>query len=155
LLLVALLAGARVASSEDGVFLCTSASGSVEILSAASGPDCERMGSGGPADLPVAAPQLSAPLAADAAAVGAAVAANAAMAATIRSATRMPAPELDLQPRTALEARLAEYRQATIDRASQLQADSEQWAGPTPASSRRYLMTNRQAYRQALGIAEP
>jgi hypothetical protein len=147
LALTTFIGAVGLAAAEDAVYSCTNADGSVELAGAPNGNNCEKLVSAPDAASAATPAQVTEP----------GSAANQAVAATPNTtsakAALVPPPAVTQVPRTPVEDRLSQYRDAMVDRASTANPDTQQPSGPTSASSRRYLMTNRAAYQQALGIS--
>lgn len=144
LLTTVIVGGTSLAQSDGAAFSCTTAKGVVILTNHPNGDRCAKVASGtyGAAathDAPVApAPNSVPPVAA------------------AKSGTSHPAlaspPAVAQQPRNPVEARLALHREALIQQTADAYAAGHQAPGANRAVTRRYLMTNRAAYQQTVGV---
>jgi hypothetical protein len=147
------LCAAGRALAEDAIYSCLNADGSTELVGAPNGGQCEKLVSApDPAPVAAAASASTQTAQGDAAAPAQSTLAPAQPPNLVKAAL-IPPPDVAQKPRNAVESRLSDYRSAMIDQASQMNADTQQASGPTSSSSRRYLMVNRETYRQSLGIS--
>jgi hypothetical protein len=157
---------ATALATDNTVYSCTDANGSVSLTNVSTGSNCELLLSYTPP--PPAAP--AAPAAAEASAGPSAplatVITNAAPRIQAQAEPRPATAPRDfsrdaeivdvqvpkMQPTTPLQMRLALRRDAVVQQTRDAYASGQQAPGMNRAVNRRYLMTNRAEYQQANGV---
>jgi len=158
----AIMAVAGLVRADNAVYSCVDANGVESLTNVPSGGNCKQLFSYTPPaptanEVAVAPVAPAAPARADSTpTAGSAVVAPAA--APVDRLSRKPAlvngqPPI-VPPRTPLEQRLAQRREAAIEQTRLAYSSDLPPAGMNRAVNRRYLMTNRAAYQKAIGVLQ-
>ena len=141
--------------AEDAVYSCVNAQGVTSITNVPNGGDCTQLftyKAPPPPENAVVTPPAVPSLVDSTPAASAAVAPAPAPVARVSRQRQLVSGQPPVaQPRTPLEQRLAQHRDAVIEQTRAAYNSDLPIAGMNRAVNRRYLMTNRAAYQMAIG----